>query len=105
MGNLISDGNVKVNVTLSNNNILDVVTRLTCEGTYREWTEDMHPDGIGYYMTFVEIDDIDEDTIEPLYNDEFEPYDENDENLIQDAYITSINKIYDENDICWEVDE
>ena len=96
------EAKTKCNVELNNGMILDVITTLTGYAPCHVWREDMHPDGLGYYQTFVDmLDDIDE--VEPLYNDEFEPYEEMNEDLLKDTYIVKVNN-YDE-DTEWEIDE
>lgn len=95
-------GYTKANVTLNNGMTLDVYTSLKCEGDYHSWREDMHPDGLGYYMTFAEIDYIDEDSIEPTYPEDFEPVNEDyDEEKLENTYITQINS-YEEPDE-WDI--
>ena len=93
---------IKANVTLNNGMTLDVYTCLTADGEYRTWREDMHPDGLGYYMTFSELEYFDEDSVEVKYPEEFEPVNEDyDEEELENTYITKLNSYdiyYDE----WE---
>lgn len=92
----------RCNVELNNGMTIDVITSLEGYASVRVWREDMHPDGLGYYETFVDIlDDIED--IKPLYNDEFEPVDDIDENLLKNTYIVKVNSVSDNAD--WELDE
>lgn len=55
---------VEVIVQLENGKEIKCKTTFVAEGSFKRWKEDMHPDGLGYYETFIDIN-IDDDTIEP----------------------------------------
>lgn len=52
-------------VELENDKQVEYKTYLKTYAGYRKWQEDIHPDGLGYYQTFIEYD-IDENDIENI---------------------------------------
>jgi len=86
---------VHVLATLSTGDIIDTTTDLICEGEFdQEWVN------YGEGMSDLEYDvELYEDTIQPLYPDEFEF----DENFPPNTEIVEITKIISSPD--WEIDE
>lgn len=96
-------GTGKIYALLSNGLKEEISTLLKCEGEYKEWTEDMHPDGIGYYQTFCESWQ-DPESIQVLYPDEFELAQEPEHpEKYEGVTITKILNIIEDPD--WEVQD
>ena len=79
---------------LENGQEIKCKTSLVGYGYYKEWREDMHPDGIGWYETFIEVE-INE--VEAKYPNEYG----NNEIDFQDIRIKSIKQVL--SDVDWEV--
>lgn len=43
----------KILAELDNGQIIECKTYLLAEGSYRQWKEDIHPDGVGYYQVYI----------------------------------------------------
>ncbi len=89
--------NVKVQAELSTGHIITCTTALKANGYYREWHESAPCEWM-YGWTESESY-IDEDTIEPIYADEFE----SDLDYMNGAKITNILQILEEPD--WDVQD
>lgn len=100
--------NVKAEVKLSSGEVVEATLSLEADGNYKSWWE--YPTEPQYGQEqFVEYD-VDEDTVRPLYDEEWEFCDENkkeycEENIeaFKDVKVIEIIKLLDIPD--WEVDE
>lgn len=88
---------VKVQAELSDGQTIECETQLKASGDYKEWYE---PAPVEYMHGWTESEqDIDEDSIEPLYADEFDTELE----IPESVKIERIIKVLEEPD--WEVQE
>lgn len=99
-----TDSNAQILAKLSTGETVEVYTALQADGYYKQWNEDMHPDGIGYYETFSE-QEVDEDTATLLYPEEWEFVDEDKEDLYNDYENITIQEIVRIINVDWEVEE
>lgn len=87
----------KVQAKLSNGLIIECETALIAEGDYREWYE---PAPVEYMYGWTESEqEIEEDSIEARYPDEFEC----DEDIPDNVKIDEVIKVLE--DIDWEVED